>query len=102
MRTGMPRSTEGPDIHTRPLAPLSLGEKLFLQTQRGSHHKKWDESGTVVELCNYDQYGMKVNGSGRLSLKNRHFLSKFVPPSMTITRSMKPRASSRRRSWCTH
>ena len=84
MRTRMPRSTEVLDVHTRPLAPLSLGDKVFLQIQRGSHPKKWDKSGTVVGLGNYGQYRVKVAGSGHLSLRNRSFLRKFVPPSMTI------------------
>ena len=84
MRTRMPRSTEALDMHARSLAPLSLGDKVFLQNQRGSHPKKWDKSGTVVELGNYDQYWVKVDGSGRLTLRNRRFLRKFVPPSPTI------------------
>ena len=84
MRTRMPRSTEALDMHARSLAPLSLGDKVFLQNQRGSHPKKWDKSGTVVEVGNYDQYWVKVDGSGRLTLRNRRFLRKFVPPSLTI------------------
>ena len=84
MRARMQRSTEALDMHTRPLVPLSLGDKVFLQNQRGSHPKKWDKSGTVVELGNSDQYWVKVYRSGRLSLRNRHFLRKFVPPSVTI------------------
>ena len=84
MRTRMPRSTESLDMHARSLTPLSLGDKVFLQNERGSHPKKWDKSGTVVELGNYDQYWVKVNGSGRLTLRNRRFLRKFVPPSLTI------------------
>ena len=93
MRTRMPRSTEGLYIHTRPLASLSLGDKVFLQNQRGSHPNKLEKSGTVVELGNYDQYWVKVDGFGRLSLKNRHFLRKFVPPSMTIGDPCNTRAS---------
>ena len=84
MRARMPRSTEAIDMNMRPLAPLSLGDKVFLQNQRGSHPKKWDKSGTVVELGNYDQYWVNVDGSGRLSLRNRCFLQTFVPPSVTI------------------
>ena len=84
MRTRMPRSTEALDMYARSLAPLSLGDKVFLQNQHGSHPKKWDKSGTVVELGNYDQYWVKVDGSGRLTLRNRRFLRKFVPPSPTI------------------
>ena len=83
MRTRMPRSTEALDMHTRALAHLSLGDKV-LQPQRGSYPKKWDKSGTVVELGNYHQYWVKVDGSGRLTLRNRRFLRKFVPPSLTI------------------
>ena len=84
MRTRMHPSTEALDMHARSLAPLSLGDKVFLQNQRGSHPKKWDKSGTVVELGNYDQYWVNVDGSGRLTLRNRRFLRKFVPPSLTI------------------
>ena len=36
-------------LHTLPLAPLSLGDKVFLQNQRGSHPKSinyiWREEG---------------------------------------------------------
>ena len=84
MRARMPRTTEALDMHARSLAPLSLGDKVFLQNQRGSHPKKWDKSGTVVELGNYDQYCVKVDGCGRLTLRKRRFLRKFVPPSLTI------------------
>ena len=45
MRTRMHPSTEALDMHARSLAPLSLGDKVFLQNQRGSHPKKWDKSG---------------------------------------------------------
>ena len=76
MRTRMPRSTEALDMRTRPLATLSLGLKVFLQNQRGSHPTKLENSGTVGELGNYDQYWVKVDGSGHLSLRNMRFLRK--------------------------
>ena len=37
-----------------------------------------------MELGNCDQYWVKVDDSGRLTLRNRRFLRKFVPPSLTI------------------
>ena len=74
MRTRMPRLTDSLDMHTRPLAPLSFGDKVFLQNQHGSHPKNWDKLGTVVELGNYEHYWVKIDGSGRLSLTNRRFL----------------------------
>ena len=81
MRTRMPRSTEALDMHARSLAPLSIGDKVFLQNQRGAHPKKWDKSGTGVELGNYDQYWVKVDGSGRL-VEEQAFLAEVRP---TIT-----------------
>ena len=95
MRSRMPRSTDALDMHTLPLAPLSLGDKVFLQNQRGSHPKKWDKSGSVVELGNHGQYWMNVDGSGSLSLRDRRFLRKFVPPSLTITEIPCPTRASR-------
>ena len=79
MRTRIPRCTEALDMHIRLLAPLSIGDKVFLQNQRGSHPKKLDKSGTVAELGNYDQYRVKVDGSGRLSLRNMRFFRRHPP-----------------------
>ena len=38
---------------------------------------KWDRTGVVVEVLPYDQYRVKVDGSGRVSLRNRQFLRKL-------------------------
>ena len=35
--------------------------------------------GCVVEVKEYDQYVVRMDGSGRFSLRNRKFLSKFIP-----------------------
>ena len=79
LRTRMSRTTESLTDHSRPLRPLALGERVFLQNQQGPSPNKWDRSGVVMESLGYDQYRVKVDGSGRLTLRNRRFLRGYTP-----------------------
>jgi len=79
LRTRMSRTTESLRAHSRPLRPLALGEKVFLQNQQGPNPNKWDRSGVMVESLGHDQYRIKVDGSGRLTLRNRRFLRGYTP-----------------------
>ena len=65
--------------NTRQLPPLSVGQKVFIQNQRGAGElaKRWDRTGTVVEDKNQDKYAVKVDGSGRLTDRNRRYLCAF-------------------------
>ena len=49
LRTRLACTTESLTTHFRPLCPLTIGERVFIQNQRGTHPTKWDRSGTVVE-----------------------------------------------------
>ena len=75
------KSSESLNQHTRLLAPLQIGQRVLVQNQHGNFPKRWDRTGTVVELMGHDQYRVKVDGSGRLTLRNRRFLRSFVPAS---------------------
>ena len=79
LRTRITRTTEALKAHSRPLRPLTIGERVLLQNQRGHHPTKWDRSGTVLESPGHDQYRVKVDGSGRLTLRNRRFLRAYTP-----------------------
>ena len=59
---------------TRQLTPLTLGAVVSVQNQAGPHKLKWDKSGTVVEVLDHHQYKVKMDGSGRVSLRNQAFL----------------------------
>ena len=65
--------------HTRNLPPLKVGDHVRIQNQRGVNPTKWDRTGIVVEVRQYDQYIVRVDGSGRATLRNRKFLRKYVP-----------------------
>ena len=73
------RSSESLNQHTRNLEPLCVGDHVFVQNQTGSNPTRWDRSGVVMESKDFDQYLVKVAGSGRLTLRNRRFLRKFTP-----------------------
>ena len=92
LRKRFTRWSEGHDEHIKTLKPLKVGQRCFVQNQHGHYPKKWDRSGLVVEALPHNQYTIKIDGSGRLSKRNRRFLRFFKPASSVVTDS--PRASS--------
>jgi hypothetical protein len=84
MRTRYTRSQEALGAHSRDLPSLSVGSRVFIENQRGPHPTKWDKSGVVVEVSPHDQYTVKTDGSGRLTIRNQRFRRAFTPPSAAI------------------
>ena len=64
--------------HSKSLPQLVEGDRVLIQNQTGTKPTKWDRSGTVVEVRDFNKYIVKVDGSGRLTLRNRRFLKKIV------------------------
>ena len=79
MRCRMTRTCEKLNEHTRQLPPLQVSDHVFIQNQHGAHPSKWDKSGKIIDVKPHNQYLVKVNGSGRVTVRNRHFLRKFTP-----------------------
>ena len=79
---GLERWTE----HTRDLPPLAPGSKVLIQNQYGAGKisKKWDKSGMILENLGFNKYRVKVDGSGRITERNRQFLKKFTPVTPTL------------------
>ena len=65
--------------HTKTLPPLPVGAKVFIQNQVGNHPRRWERTGKVVEAKDHDQYIVRVDGTGRVTLRNRKFLRSFTP-----------------------
>ena len=85
------RDAERWSEHTKRLPPLVVGDRVRIQNQTGPHPLKWDKTGVVIEVRQYDQYVVRVDGSGRVTLRNRKFLRKYVPvqtppPKLTIAK----------------
>ena len=60
--------------HTRRLPPLRVGDKVFIQNQIGSAPTKWDNTGEIMEVRQFDQYVVRMDSSGRRTLRNRKYL----------------------------
>ena len=65
--------------HTKQLPPLKVGHYVWVQNQIGNHPTKWDNTGVVVEVRQYDQYIIRMDGSGRVTVRNRKFLRQYIP-----------------------
>ena len=61
------------------LPALFVGDCVRIQNQTGPQPNKWDKTGSVVEVRQFDQYAVRVDGSGRMTLRNKTFLMKYVP-----------------------
>lgn len=64
------------DASSFDLPPLKVGDFCFIQKQMGNNPNEWDWMGMVIETDENDQYLVRVDGSRRLTLHNRKFLSK--------------------------
>ncbi len=68
------------------LEPLSVGDPVQIQNQSGNRPNKWYNTGIVSECLPNRQYSVVVDGSRRVTLRNRRFLRKITP----LTRSWYP------------
>merc|ERR1712127_683769 len=68
--------TRGKELseHTKELTPLKMGDLVSVQNQHGNTPLRWNNTGTVVEVGDFDKYTIKMDGSGRLTNRNRRAL----------------------------
>ena len=93
LRARYVKSSEKLSENSKALAPLQIGQKCFVQNQFGSAPKRWDRTGLIVERLPHDQYCVKIDGSGRVTTRNRKFLRGFEPISTGISGSSPENAS---------
>ncbi len=65
--------------HTKDLPELQERDYVVVQNQDGNHPKRWDKTGRVVGKLPFRQYRIKMDGSNRVTLRNRKFLRKIEP-----------------------
>ncbi|GFO12504.1 transcription factor iiib 90 kda subunit [Plakobranchus ocellatus] len=89
----------GQSIHT--LQPLQVKDHAYIQNLIGNHPRKWKCTGVVVETCQFHQYVVCIDGSGRVTLSKRQHLRKFTPfqkipePIIKATASPPPTSSEK-------
>jgi len=86
IRSRLIRSCEDLEDGSRDLPALREGDSVLIQNQSKSSGRpnKWDRQGEIIAAKPNDQYLVKVDGSGRLTLRNRRFLRKYSLRSATI------------------
>lgn len=87
LRSRFCRSASALNTNARPLAVVRAGTRVYLQNGSGNFPNRWDRSGVVVEKHDHDSYLVKVDGSGRLTRRNRKHLRNFEPASTEILRA---------------
>ena len=84
LRARFAETTEHLNYRAKKLPQLEVGNKCFVQNQNGRNPLKWERSGTVVEVLPHNQYMIKIDGSGRVTRRNRKFLRRFKPASVEL------------------
>lgn len=69
------RQQEQLEEHTKMLPPLKVGDRVQIQNQTKQLRPNW----LVIEVRQFHQYLIKIDGSGGQTLRNRKFLRKFTP-----------------------
>ena len=62
----------------RDLPDLKIGDMVQIQNQKGNDPRRWSKSGKIIERLEFGQYLVKVDGSGRVTRRNRRFLKKII------------------------
>ena len=65
--------------HTKELPDLSVGDHVLIQNQLGNNPRRWEKRGIIIEVLPYRQYKVRVDGSRRITLRNRKFLRQYRP-----------------------
>merc|ERR1712106_840003 len=79
------RSTDGTRLarHTKQQPELQHGRQVAVQNQTGRNPTKWDKTGTVIKTRPHSQVVVRLDGSRRMTLRNRKFVKEILP--MTTT-----------------
>ena len=99
LRKRFVRWSERYNQRTKSLQPLRVGNRCFIQNQTGQHKRRWDRSGLVVEVLPHDKYLIKVDGSNRLTIRNRRFLRLLKNASTTISDAVHPGQPTSWKEW---
>ena len=58
---------------------LEIADHVYVQNLVGNQPLRWERTGVVVEVKPFNQYVIRLDGSGRVTLRNRRHLRKFTP-----------------------
>ena len=68
---------------TKDLEEIKVGTQVAIQNQPGRNPNKWDKTGVVLENKPNSQVLVRVDGSSRVTMRNRKFVRPLNPNQMT-------------------
>ena len=71
------KTTEALSKGSKQLPPLIEGDTVSIQDQSGNTPKRWSKTGKVLEALGNDSYLIKVDGTQRVTKRNRQFLHRL-------------------------
>ena len=76
-----PKGNDGDTVagNTGRTQHLPVGTMVTNQNQSGRNPDKWDKSSVLVETRPHDQVVVRVDGSRRLTIRNRRFVRELNP-----------------------
>ena len=66
--------------NTRQLKEIPVGTAVSIQNQTGRHPTKWNKTGIVIENQPFNKVLVRVDGSRRVTTRNRRFVRVILPP----------------------
>ena len=80
LRHRLGRNVDKMEARAHDLRPLDLQAHVRVQNQTGGAPRRWDRTGVVVgRNLALDKYWVKMDGSRRVTERNRKFLRQFKP-----------------------
>jgi len=83
------RRSAVPANRTRVHQDLAVGDHVSVQNQHGNKPTRWSNTGKVVEVLPFRKYRIMLDGSRRVTARNRRFLRKV--PAVAADREDPPR-----------
>ena len=59
---------------------IAPGTPVRVQNQDGPYLRRWQGTGTVTEALPFKQYRVKMDGTGKPTVRNRQFIFPVVSP----------------------
>ena len=67
---------------------------MAVQNQTGRHPTKWDKTGTILENRPHSQVLIRMDGSRRVTLRNRRFVKQILPMTATTHTTAAPHTTA--------
>ena len=97
LRHRLGKNLEKMEAKAHDLEPLDLQAHVRVQNQTGNAPRRWDRTGVIVGRdLSLDKYWVKMDGSRRVTERNRKFLRHFRPATTgleNLTRCLAPQAA---------